>query len=212
MDIGRAFTYATDDNNWITKVLLGGIISLIPIINLAVPGYFLEIIRNVSQKQETPLPEWGDFGSMWVRGLLFSIILFIYNLPAILIAGFGIIPIVLSALAQHQGDVITAVAGGMFFFFLAGLWFILIALITPGIAIAYAITGSFGEAFSVGKIISLITNNIGDYMLAILIVIVCVVLIGIIATIPVLGWIASIFVSFYTTLVIGYTYGQLGQG
>ena len=58
MDIGRSFTYVLDDDEWWKKVLLGGLLSLIPIVGpLYAIGYVLEVISNVIGGRETPLPE-----------------------------------------------------------------------------------------------------------------------------------------------------------
>jgi len=42
MDIGRAFKFMFDDESWITKILLGGILGLVPILNFVLYGYQLE--------------------------------------------------------------------------------------------------------------------------------------------------------------------------
>ena len=48
MDFGKAFTFAFDDKEWVTKLLIGGILSLIPIVNLVVVGYTLKTLKNVA--------------------------------------------------------------------------------------------------------------------------------------------------------------------
>lgn len=48
MDIGRSFTYVTQDQDWIKKVLLGGVITLIPVVGpFFALGYVLETMRNI---------------------------------------------------------------------------------------------------------------------------------------------------------------------
>jgi len=48
MDIGRSFKFMFEDEGWITKILIGGILGLIPIVNFVIYGYQLEVIKNVS--------------------------------------------------------------------------------------------------------------------------------------------------------------------
>lgn len=46
VDIGRAITYVFQDPQWLKKVLIGGLLSLIPIIGwLIIGGYWLRVIR-----------------------------------------------------------------------------------------------------------------------------------------------------------------------
>ncbi len=86
MDIGKAFTYVFDDPNWIVKILIGGIVSLIPIVDFAAVGYALTALRNVAEERPNPLPEWGDFGSHFMKGLFAIIGIIIYFLPVIILA------------------------------------------------------------------------------------------------------------------------------
>lgn len=85
MDIGKAFTYVFEDPNWIMKLLLGGILLLIPIVNFAVLGYMLATLKNVADGQPQPLPEWGEFGAHFMKGLYAFIGALVYFLPLILI-------------------------------------------------------------------------------------------------------------------------------
>ena len=62
MDIGKAFSYVFEDEQWISKVLIGGLLIWIPIVNFAVFGYMIKVAQNVAQGNPRPLPEWGEFG------------------------------------------------------------------------------------------------------------------------------------------------------
>ena len=62
MDIGRAYTFIMSDPKWIAKVLIGAAVSLVPILNLALYGYALDVVKRVYQGTDLPLPEWDDFG------------------------------------------------------------------------------------------------------------------------------------------------------
>ena len=58
MDIGRSFSYILEDEDWWKKVLIGGLLTLIPIIGPFYGlGYLLEAIKNVISGREVPLPE-----------------------------------------------------------------------------------------------------------------------------------------------------------
>lgn len=85
MDIGKSFTYVFEDPNWIMKVLIGGIVLFIPIVDFAVLGYMLTTMKNVADGQTAPLPEWGDFGNHFMKGLYAFIGMIVYLLPALVL-------------------------------------------------------------------------------------------------------------------------------
>ena len=69
MDFGKAFGYVFEDEGWVSKVLIGGLVALIPIIgSLVVSGYSYKIAQNVARGAARPLPEWNEFGDALARG------------------------------------------------------------------------------------------------------------------------------------------------
>lgn len=82
MDIGRAIQYWLSDPDWIKKVLIGGVLLIVPIIGwLIVGGYIIRTIQSISAGTDTPLPEWNQWGEDIVRGLKFAGIMIIWLLP-----------------------------------------------------------------------------------------------------------------------------------
>ena len=96
MDIGKAFSYPFEDDDWLSKLFLGAIVSAVPILNFAWSGYTVDVVRNVSDGVSLPLPDWSEFGDKFVKGFIIWAAGFIYSLPAILLAclplGFLMIP------------------------------------------------------------------------------------------------------------------------
>ncbi|MGB7095956.1 MAG: hypothetical protein WBD62_15035, partial [Anaerolineales bacterium] len=62
MDIGKSFSYPFEDDEWLTKLFLGAIVSAVPILNFAWTGYTVDIMRNVIDGVSMPMPAWSDFG------------------------------------------------------------------------------------------------------------------------------------------------------
>ncbi|MFW6074198.1 MAG: DUF4013 domain-containing protein [Chloroflexota bacterium] len=87
MDIGLAFSYITRDREWVKKVLIGGVISIIPIVGAFVLyGYAVRIVRNVLDNVPDPLPEWDDFGAYLTNGFLAFVGVFIWGAPLFILA------------------------------------------------------------------------------------------------------------------------------
>jgi hypothetical protein len=205
MDIGKAFTYIFDDESWIMKILIGGILGIIPIVNFAVFGYMVETIRNVAQGLERPLPEWSGFGEKFVKGLMVFIIGIIYTIPIWLImCCFWAATSAVGGAEGNQGNLLTLlsiVQGCMTLPY--GL---IIAILLPAILVNYAVTGKLGSAFRFGELFGLITGNLGNYIIAILLS----WLAGLIASLGLIACgVGVLFTSFWGNLVMAHLYGQL---
>lgn len=173
MDIGRSFTYATEDQEWWKKVLIVGLLSLIPIAGqFYLVGYALEVLKNVIGGQPTPLPQAVDnFGGRIVKGLMMGIILTIYMLPVAVIAGCaGGGGQVFLAVMEDQ-DLATTLMGvwSACFGCLSLLLVIPVGLAAPLIWGIYAETGNFGAAFQLGKIFGMLKSVIGPAFIVLLV-------------------------------------------
>jgi hypothetical protein len=100
MDYGKSFSFVFDDEEWVQKILIGGILSLIPIVNLVAIGYGLKVLKNVAAGMEKPLPDWDDFGDYFVKGLVSSLGSLVWALPAIGVSICSTLPGLCSAASQ----------------------------------------------------------------------------------------------------------------
>jgi len=215
MDIGRSFKFMFEDEGWITKILIGGILGLIPIVNFVIYGYQLEVIKNVSQDQDLPLPDWDDFGGKFIKGLMVVIASFIYSLPLILVGVvyFVMMMIVGGGAASTGSEDMSGAAGGIFaictiaLYCVAFLYSIIVYgfVLIPGV-MRYAEEEEFGAFFKFGENLRVATSNLGSYIVMLLVI----MLAGIVAEI--VGVIACgigvLFTIFWAMLVSGHLFGQ----
>jgi hypothetical protein len=204
MDIGSSFTYMFQDKDWIKKILIGGVVGFIPIVNFAAIGYMVQIIRNVRDGQTLPLPEWDEFGKYFVDGLWIFLIFLVWAIPIIVVAclsGIGTAAVGDSGDLQGAYGVVSAC-----FSCLMVLWGFVIAAASPAIMIRFAESGQFNAGFQFGEIFSFISANLGNYIIVIILVWVA----GLIASLGViLCVIGVIFTQFWSYLVAGNLMGQL---
>jgi hypothetical protein len=206
VDVGRSISYVFQDPNWVKKMLIGGLLSLIPIIGaLIVAGYWIRIATNVARGYELPLPEWNEFGGDFMRGLKAAVVLFVWALPFILLAACGALPAVLFSNSNGAAQSLS----GVFFIGAVGFGFlmwILIAFMSPVIIGRYVMRGSMAAAFQVGLVIA----DARDNAVALLLVVAMAYALGFAAQFGViLCFIGYIFTSFLAYMMLSHLYGQL---
>lgn len=225
MDIGKAFSYPFEDDEWLTKLLLGALVSAIPILNFAWTGYSIDIMRNVIDGISLPLPDWSDFGDKFVKGFFIWAAGFIYTLPALLIAclplGLLIIPATseTSSTTEALASVFTGI--GILFLCLLTIYLLAFSFFFPAAYINFARKGTFGSCFEVSEIIKIVSQNTSKYLTAWLVSIVAAIVVGIImsivgtvlAAIICIGWLITWVVtalgSVYLFAIYAHLFGQV---
>ncbi len=206
MDIGKAFSYVFDDEDWLTKVLIGGLLGLIPIVGeFLTYGYIVELIKNVIDGVPLPMPEWDDWGSKLVKGLVLFVIGLVYFLPLILVwfcfgGGVAVIGTQWRELADTLG-----VIGGICLGGLTLLYNLVLCVILPAAIARYADTNEVNAAFRLGEVVDLVKANFGAYLLVLLLTLVA----GIIGSLGAIAcFIGALFTGFYAMLIVGHLCGQ----
>jgi hypothetical protein len=219
MDIGKSFSYVFEDQQWLKKVLIGGIINLIPIVNFAATGYWLEETKRVYEGRELPLPEWDNFGGYFMKGLVTFVATLIYSLPAILVycCAFLILPLVSGGTTTNGRSTggsgpLQSIAGIAFACAgcLIALYVIALILFLPAAFVRYATTEQFGTFFQFGPAWQLIQTNIGGYVMAVVVFVIAAAIAGIVGGI-VCG-VGAAFTGFWASLVGAYLFGNFAKG
>lgn len=213
MDIGKSFSYVFEDDQWVQKVVIGGLLllaSIIPLVNLftalVVLGYTIRVIKNVSDGLERPLPEWNDFGGDWVKGALVTLGGLIYALPAIIVAGMAAI---VTAISTGQSGEAQGFAQVCFLGLqcLIWIWSMLIGLWMPAATIRFAREGRFAAMFEVGTLWTFIRTNVGDYIIAVLVSLLAQIVAGFGLILCIIG---VFLTALWAMLVQAHLYGQIG--
>jgi hypothetical protein len=210
MDFSAPFGFPFKDQNWFQKLLIPGLIMLIPIIGLFyLMGWGLEITRQIIRQEPIVIPE-TDFGKFLTRGLKLFVISLVYAIPTFI---FQIPSTAANIMAQSSSnsDSAAAMAGViMAISACAGLlnlvYSLALAFILPAVYGVFLVNNEeisagfrFGEIFALAKkaptafLLALVGYLIAE-MISGLGVIACVI--GLIVTVP------------YGILIISHFYGQ----
>ena len=156
IDASRAFTYLFNDQQWLSRVIIGGLILLIPILGVfIIQGFMMQAIKNTAEGNELPLPQW-DLGKYLGKG-------FVFVICAILLSVIVFVPIALIALVFRfiPGLVALSIALSYVARFAFSLYF-------PAAIAVVSVEENYGAMFQFQRIISMILNNIVPYILVII--------------------------------------------
>ena len=133
----------------IKKLLIGIVLCIIPIVNFLAVGYQL-FCAKTALKKDYKLPEWQNWGDLFVKGLLSLIIGVIYAIPLMIVAMFVIGTAIFAYFNQGMESIMTLIttAGiGMIIFLIIAL---LTFYIIPMAIVSYVNNFNFSEAFNFG--------------------------------------------------------------
>lgn len=225
MNVQRAFTFEFEDKQWVTKLLVGVLLSLFAwliIPAFILNGYLIAIIRKVMDGEDTgeTLPAWDNWGKLLSDGFFVTIAQIVYTLPFLLVLGIGFMGTVgFGGLSDMNEGIATAglmttwgVTGCLGLLFAVALLFL-----TPAIAIQYAIKDDFGACFRVGEIWTIISDNFADIFIVFIVTLLAgfalSLVTGVLSLVPCLGWIAAAALGLafgpYLVMVTGHLYGQI---
>ncbi|MBN1386185.1 DUF4013 domain-containing protein [Candidatus Woesearchaeota archaeon] len=198
------------------KYLIGCALYVIPFLNIITgifaSGYSVMCAKS-AMKKDFKLPEWDDWGGMFVKGLLLMVIGIIYMLPAMIvgaIAGFT------AAAAIFSGEnwmtalgAVGALGGVAFLIILVTAYFL------PAATMLFADKGNLGAAFEFGNVFKMALT--GTYFVAWLITLLILIGVGIVvgfvsallAVTVVLPWAISAMFSMFSTIMAMSVFGQV---
>lgn len=211
-NLQQNLVYMFKDTNWLSKILVGALVSLVPILNFAAYGYAVQTTRNIRDDEATPLPGWsGSIGKFFGEGLKLFVIGLLYSIP------IGILSVILIPLFASDSG--AAKALGVLIALVELLLVLLLIFWFQGVIVNFANVGTIGSGFQFGKIWAIISQNMGRMLVTVGVAFLAGILVsivsGILGIIPCIGWIAAWLVSFaamfYILLVFAYNCGHIAK-
>ena len=227
MDLNKVFSNQFEDKQWVSKLGIGAVIFIVPILNFALSGFLIGIIRNVMNDSEEILPNWDDLGKKFTDGLILFAAGLIYALPLIII----FLPIgIMSAGGliagnnhlQGIGQIFAGTGSVLLYCFLCIIliYGLALAIIYPAVLVMFAREGTFASCFKLREAFDKVSRNAGAFFTALIVSFGGGLVVGfasaifnmVVGWIPCFGWIASIVISFsigiYLLTIHGYLFGH----
>ena len=169
MDFGKAFSYPFEDQDWIKKLGIAGLLLIIPIFGaLVVAGWALEITRRVIHREVQLLPEWSNIGDHFMKGLQVWVIGFVYSLPIILVSACQQGAVIF--MQEGSDETLTTVLGilSACFACVMILYGLVIGVVLPAAIGRFAATGQMNSAFKFGEVIAMVRKAPSAYLMVLL--------------------------------------------
>jgi hypothetical protein len=208
-DFAKPFSYVFEDPDWLPKILIGGLFYIAGFLIIGwffILGYVARTTRNIIAGHPRPLPEWENIGDYFAEGLrLFGVIL-VMVLPLIFLGILMFVPAgVLTATDNERlaalGSGITGCITCLFVPISLAVTFFL-----PASLLFATVEQRFGAAFEFRRIWPFIKENIGNYLLAIVVYLIARFLGGIGFVLLCIG---VVFTGFWSFLITAHAFAQV---
>jgi hypothetical protein len=212
VDFVESLRFVTQDPDWGTKVLVGGLVALAGIFILPAPlavGYTLRITRSAATEAQPRLPEWTDWGGLFVDGLRVIGVGLAHALALLLVLGCPIGLLLVTGFVDQNKDsalgllVFATLALPLLVFYLAVIVHLQVAVLR------LAVTDSLAQAFDVRENLAFVGRNVLPLLLVL-----AVMLVGqLIANFGVLlCCVGVLFTAFWAQCTTSHALGRAGWG
>lgn len=218
MEISKSISFVTEDPRWQQKLMIGtGVViasTVLPIIGLIgfmiLAGYYIRLLQNSRDGQPYPLPEWDQWGEDLVRGFKLVVAMLVWAIPLIIFT----IPLILGIVLGNEGEdafaMLLVMCGSCFFIF----FWLLLAVVSPAVNIAFAKDEQISSALRFSEIIAWTRENIGQVIVVVIISIAASIALNIIGWFGLLIICVGVFVTLPLAMLLTglfqyHLYGQL---
>jgi hypothetical protein len=174
IDFGRSFTFTTEDPEWVSKILIGGVFVVACSLLVGVPfvlGYVSRTLRNVVAGVARPLPGWDDMGGLFNEGLRLTGVYLLHLLAVMVVLGVfvGILvaPMILSK-AHDPADALGPFGALLIVVMYAVIMVVslAVAVYLPAALVRTSLGGSVGAGLEWRENVAFIRQNLANYALS----------------------------------------------
>ncbi len=156
VDFKTGWEYISRDfGNSIKESVLILIAGIIPVVNFAVAGHYLNLIKNSAEGQEEMPSMFNNLGGKIIEGLKMVVFMIILMLPVILLNLISFFPLIRGLLSFFSG-------------ILGFIGIIVYMIVLPPLVINYAVERNLSALFSFGKAFRMIKKDLKNYIMLLL--------------------------------------------
>ncbi|MDY7033402.1 MAG: DUF4013 domain-containing protein [Thermodesulfobacteriota bacterium] len=199
-DIEKVIRFPFHDRQWVQKLIVGGVLNIVPFIHFFSVGYAYQVYRSSLKKEEACMPEWKNWDDLFIKGLIVSIICLCYSFLPAFCTVLGVHLVMKGWLASFLGGLLCIMGFGSGLF---SLFFLPMAIAN------YICEGEqIGNAFRFGVIFDKIKEIQSDYLVSYLVGIGIVILAGLLLWVPTGRYLVFAIGMFYVYLFLAVLFGE----
>ena len=199
-DIKEAITFPLQDTQWTQKLIVGGVLNIIPILSFFSIGYAYRVFYDALKEEKPDMPQWNNWKDLFMNGLIIGVIGISYIFIPTFVNILGIYLITKGWLSSFLGGILLIIGfGGT-----------LTAVLFFPMAIANYIAGGeqTGDAFKFSFILDEIRDVQDDYLASYLIGLGMIVLVGLFLFVPVVNYLIFSIGIFYVYVSLSILFGE----
>ena len=185
----------------IKKLLIGSLLAIIPIVNFMYVGYVAKATKNTLNKNND-LPEWEEWGDLFIKGLTIIVIGLIYSIPVGLFLFAGLGTIIFTALASGGAiNIGSLIASGGIVLLIGFLFLLVTGFFVPMALMNYIHKENIKSAFDFREIFKKVFT--GNYIIAwILTTVYSIVISVLLLIIPIVGTVIASYITWITSMTV----------
>ncbi|MCX9081874.1 MAG: DUF4013 domain-containing protein [Candidatus Methanoperedens sp.] len=208
MEIIEEIKFPSTNKDWGQKVLIGGILNMIPIINFLSSGYNLKVMKEALENKPE-MPQWDDWGNFFVRGLIAFIIGLVYMIIPIIVLFVSLGSMAFGIISGDKSMALGAIGGAIGGILISLVLLIIFGFLIPMALAMYIKEDNIGAAFRFGELLSRIRSVFGEYLTVYIVLMVLLFVLGLFGAVPILGFLIMIFGGFYIQVVGANMFGKI---
>ncbi len=204
--LDRAFTFPFHQKEWGLKVFIGSLFVLLCPVGLGIPvvaGYTIRVCQRFMKNDAELLPEWSDVGVLFITGVKYIVVSFLYQLPVLLLTIPLLFFAVLGAALETSGSAAMMFGVSLAAFLLFTIPYELIyALLSPVITYRFALNERISDGLAIATVFGEFRRQWGNVALSAFLIVV----IGIFSLLGIIvfffGILATIFYSYLVSAAL----------
>ncbi|WP_224334819.1 DUF4013 domain-containing protein [Haloprofundus halobius] len=212
IDIEADLRYPTNADDWVETLLIGAVLILLGVLVLPmflVLSYYLRVARWSMRGEERP-PSFTESGALFVDGVKAAAVLLAYQLVPLLAFAFTSVLVLIPVLSDGNVAMRVSVLGIVAGIAISSLLSLVFGYFGVVGMLNVAREGTLRAGFDFGRVrrVAFDREYAVRWLYAFVLLLGVNVLIGVVAVIPVVGWLVVPLASFYVGIVASRIYGR----
>ncbi|MBV0900587.1 DUF4013 domain-containing protein [Haloarcula salina] len=152
--IGDSLRYPMEDEDWLTTVVIGGVLTLLGVFFIPILPVYGYIVRAINERVAgaTQPPEFDDWGDLFVDGIKAWVIGAVYMLIPGIVAAVVVGGSLISIMTGTRAGVGAGMAGLLGGLLISAVLSLVFGYVAVAAVVHFSVTGDLSAAFDIGTL------------------------------------------------------------